>query len=81
LLAVGSHTFQVRAKDQAGNVDATPASYTWQVAAPAPPPPPSGTVIVPASIPSDCSVYVQDKLSVFFKGVPDGSTVEFPAGG
>jgi hypothetical protein len=34
-LAVGSHTFSVRAKDAAGNVDATPATATWTVAAPA----------------------------------------------
>lgn len=27
----GKHTFSVRAKDQAGNVDATPASRTWTV--------------------------------------------------
>jgi hypothetical protein len=32
-LSVGGHTFQVRAYDQAGNVDPTPASYSWTVTA------------------------------------------------
>jgi hypothetical protein len=30
-LANGSHTLDVRARDLAGNVDGTPASYTWEV--------------------------------------------------
>ena len=33
-LAVGSHTFRVRAIDVAGNVDATPAAYTWTITPP-----------------------------------------------
>jgi subtilisin-like proprotein convertase family protein len=32
-LADGLHTFSVRAVDGTGNVDTTPASYTWQVSA------------------------------------------------
>ncbi len=33
-LSNGSHTFQVRAIDFIGNLDATPASYTWTVSLP-----------------------------------------------
>jgi hypothetical protein len=36
-LANGTHTFQVRASDLAGNTDPTPASYTWRVATLTPP--------------------------------------------
>ncbi len=30
-LSIGRHTFKVRAKDAAGNVDPTPATFTWNI--------------------------------------------------
>jgi hypothetical protein len=39
-LTVGSHQFTVRATDGSGNVDASPASFSWTVEAATPPPPP-----------------------------------------
>ena len=42
-LVVAAHQFSVRAEDAAGNVDATPASFSWAVEAETPPPPPPPT--------------------------------------
>lgn len=44
-LAVGSHTFNVRAVNKQGAVDPTPASRSWSVTSVVEPPPPTGTVI------------------------------------
>ncbi|HEV3477814.1 MAG TPA: DNRLRE domain-containing protein, partial [Gaiellaceae bacterium] len=35
ILTVGAHTFRVRGIDAAGNLDETPASYSWTIQAPA----------------------------------------------
>jgi hypothetical protein len=40
-LAVGAHTFEVRATDALGNTDPTPSTHAWEITAPPPPPPPA----------------------------------------
>ena len=40
-LALGAHTFEVRATDSSANVDPTPATRAFTVVTPPPPPPPS----------------------------------------
>ena len=52
-LSTGSHTFEVRATDAAGNTDATPASRSWTIEdppPPPPPPPPGGGASLPAPL-------------------------------
>ncbi|MGH9011617.1 MAG: phytase, partial [Acidimicrobiia bacterium] len=41
-LTVGSHHFEVRAKDPAGNIDPTPATWDWTITSS--PPPPTGII-------------------------------------
>lgn len=54
-LSSGSHTFEVRATDAAGNTDTTPATRTWTIEdaappPPPPPPPPGGGASLPAPL-------------------------------
>jgi large repetitive protein len=54
-LAVGAHTFTVRATDSLGNVDPSPASLSWTIVTPQPPsggtPPPSSPAPPPGTTP------------------------------
>jgi hypothetical protein len=63
-LAVGSHTFRVRAADSLGNVDATPASASWSISAPPPPPPPTGCSVDAATMTAaGCTIVREDSAS------------------
>ena len=52
-LADGSHTFQARATDRAGNAEAVPASYTWTIEPPPDNTPPTTTLTGQPTNPSN----------------------------
>lgn len=72
-LADGEHTVQVRAVDSAGNVDATPAVYTWTVDTGAP----QTTLLTTPTNPSDQSVatfdFDSDDVTATFECALDGA--------
>ena len=51
-LALGPHSFEVRATDMAGNQDGSAASRSYTIAAPPPPPPPPPPVVPPPPPPA-----------------------------
>jgi large repetitive protein len=72
-LAVGDHTFMVRATDGAGNTDQTPASYTWTVEAPAPPP---DTEAPNTTLDSSPDATTEDTTAAFTFSSEAGATYE-----
>ena len=83
-LADGPHTFEVRAVDQAGNTDATPASHSWTIDTTAPAAPvissPADESVTSDSTPTisgtaeaGSTVTVRDGLTVIGTTTADGS--------
>ena len=74
-LANATHSFAVRARDQAGNTDATPATRDWTVNVP--PPPPPDTTAPDTTIGSGPSGTVASGSASFsFSSTETGSTFE-----
>jgi hypothetical protein len=85
-LSEGSHTFSVRATDQYGNVDQTPATYTWSVDLTAPVAPsintPSADIVTTDTTPAiaglaeaNSTVNVYEGVTLIGTATADGSGV------
>jgi hypothetical protein len=73
-LSVGSHTFEARAIDAAGNADASPATRTWTVQSSAPPPDTTAPVTTISSGPSGTTTSTTASLA--FSSSESGSTFQ-----
>ncbi len=81
----GSHTFVVRAVDNAGNADSTPASFTWLIDTT---PPPAPVVVTPANGSSTNNTQplvsgtaeVNSTVTVFIDGTAAGTTTADASG-
>jgi hypothetical protein len=73
-LAVGAHKVDVRATDAAGNVDQTPATWSWTIVAPAPPPA-ADTTAPDTSVTSGPTTVTTSRSATFeFTGTESGET-------
>jgi hypothetical protein len=91
-LTAGGHTFEVRARDAAGNIDRSPASQTWTVQ----PSQPSGHMIptiemslpvaqVPGTVHHMCSVWDTENTEIYPPGIEQNGdkhgTIRWEPGG
>jgi large repetitive protein len=75
-LAVGTHGFRVRAVDQAGNADQSPASYTWTIQAP-----PQGCTAAPVTASADRDTWVLQSSPTSTFGTDSVLKVDSKSGG